>query len=248
LPGIRGDTYGWVHSEVAWFDLTGSNSAEAADGGTILLDEIGEMSKNAQIYLLRVLQEQTIKHVGATTMRQVDVRVIAVTDEDLEQEAQNNHFREDLFFRLSVFPIHLPPLRERIGDISMILDHFPANARDRFDRTIDGVDETVLHMMKRYPRPVNIRALENEAYRAVALAEDGSIIQRHHFSPRITEDHRRGFTELDEEEHYTDALNRFRKHLISHVLRQCNGSKAARRLGMHRPNLIALINRLKIKE
>jgi transcriptional regulator with GAF, ATPase, and Fis domain len=143
---------------------------ELADGGTIFLDEVGELPAEAQAKLLRVLQEREFDRVGGTAPKKVDVRVIAATNRDLLKAVREKAFREDLYYRLSVFPLALPPLRERSEDIpllaSFLLDKFAARVGKRFE----GIDARTLRRLMAYPWPGNVRELENVLERAVILA------------------------------------------------------------------------------
>jgi DNA-binding NtrC family response regulator/ligand-binding sensor domain-containing protein len=221
---------------------------ESASSGTILLDEIGEMPLDAQVHLLRVLQERKVQRLGETRLREVDVRVITITNHDLARDVRAGHFREDLYYRLKVFPIHVPPLRERLDDIPLLAEHFLHKACRHLNKDLDGFADSVMRMLQSYPWPGNVRELENEIYRAVALAEDGMKLQTYHFSPQIARGESLVREILSETLSYSEALDQFRRRLIEETLRECNGNRteAARRLGMHRPNLIRLMKRLGI--
>jgi PAS domain S-box-containing protein len=143
---------------------------ELAHGGTIFLDEVGEIPPEVQVKLLRVLQEREFERVGGSEPIKIDVRVIAATNRDLAQAIKDNKFREDLFYRLNVFPIHLPPLRERTGDVSL-LSHFLVNKfASRIGRTITSIDSMSMDILTSYHWPGNIRELENILERAVILS------------------------------------------------------------------------------
>ncbi len=158
---------------------------EAAAGGTILLDEIGEMPPAMQAKLLRVLQEGEVIPVGDTRPRKVDVRVISATNRDLHAEVLKKAFRQDLYYRLAVFPIQLPPLRERREDIPLLSDLILKNAAKRQETRVAGIDPAALDMLVRFDWPGNVRELENELERAVALAHDGEMITRGHLSAKL---------------------------------------------------------------
>jgi PAS domain S-box-containing protein len=143
---------------------------ELADGGTLFLDEIGELPKEAQAKLLRVLQEREFDRVGGTAPVQVDVRVIAATNRDLLQMVQEKSFREDLYFRLNVFPIHMPPLRDRPDDIPLLVGFLLNKFGQRIGKHFDGVAEPTMRRLQEYPWPGNVRELENVLERAVILA------------------------------------------------------------------------------
>jgi formate hydrogenlyase transcriptional activator len=144
---------------------------EAANGGTIFLDEIGELKMEMQIALLRVLQEKEFERVGGNRTLRTDVRVIAATNRDLHQEVCNGRFRMDLYYRLNVFPVHMPPLRERPGDIPILIDYFAARLAGRMGKRIRQIEKRTLDAMRQYSWPGNIRELQNVIERGVILAE-----------------------------------------------------------------------------
>ncbi|RMG86060.1 MAG: sigma-54-dependent Fis family transcriptional regulator, partial [Candidatus Dadabacteria bacterium] len=143
---------------------------EEADGGTIFLDEIGDVSASLQAKLLRVLQEGEFLPVGETVPRRTDVRVIAATNRDLGRAVAEGSFREDLFYRLHVVALTLPPLRERVEDIPALVEEFVAEAARRAGRTVRGLTPAALEACQRYPWPGNVRELKNVVERAVILA------------------------------------------------------------------------------
>jgi transcriptional regulator with GAF, ATPase, and Fis domain len=158
---------------------------ELAHGGTVFLDEVGEMSAVMQASILRVLQEGEIKPVGAEQIRKVDVRVISATNRSLEQDVQEGKFRKDLFFRLSVFPIDLPPLRKRHGDIPLLVTIFLREFGAKNKKSMKGITPRALDYLSKYSFPGNVRELQNEIERAVAIAEDGQYIDIMHLSEKI---------------------------------------------------------------
>jgi DNA-binding NtrC family response regulator len=145
----------------------------AADGGTIFLDEIGEMPLDLQVKLLRALQERKVRSVGDTTEYPVDVRVIAATNRDLSDLLNSGVFRQDLYYRLSVFSIHVPALRERIDDIPLLLKHF-VDKHDR-DSRVKGFTQEAMRVLERYPWPGNVRELENMVEGLIALGAHEQI-------------------------------------------------------------------------
>ena len=159
----------------------------SADGGTIFLDEVGEMSPALQVKLLRVLQEQEFQPVGSSATVRVDVRVIAATNRDLKAEVRQQRFREDLFYRLNVIPIHLPPLRERTEDIVPLTHHFIDQAARRTGRRIEGFDAAAMDALLRYGWPGNLRELENLVERMVTL-HPGQTIGLHDLPESILQD------------------------------------------------------------
>src|ERR1700757_3179356 len=161
----RGAFTGAVNSHVGRFTL--------ADRGTLFLDEIGDMPLELQPKLLRVLQEREFEAVGSTRTTRVDVRVVAATNRDLRQMVRDGEFREDLYYRLSIFPISLPPLRERKADIPEFVRYFIQHFADSMDKIIDTIPEETMRSLVRYPWPGNIRELQNYIARGVILSTDG---------------------------------------------------------------------------
>jgi transcriptional regulator with GAF, ATPase, and Fis domain len=148
---------------------------ELADGGTLFLDEVSEIPLEIQVKLLRAIQESEFERVGGVKTLRVDVRLIAATNRDLELEIQEKKFREDLFYRLNVVPVHLPPLRERPDDIEPLLRHFVARSNDRLGKEVTGFDAEALAALKAYAWPGNIRELENLVERMVLFASGPGI-------------------------------------------------------------------------
>ena len=159
---VKGAFTGAIDRRVGRFEL--------ADGGTLFLDEVGELPLDTQVKLLRVLQEQEFEPVGSSRTTRVDVRIIAATNRDLEQEVQAGHFRSDLYFRLNVVPLTVPPLRERVADIPMLVAYFLSRFAKKFGRRIDGVTRDTMDRLVKYPWPGNIRELQNIVERAVVMA------------------------------------------------------------------------------
>jgi len=205
---------------------------EAAHGGTIFLDEIGDISPALQVKLLRVLQEKTIERVGDTRTRQVDVRVIAATNRDLPGRIREGAFREDLYYRLKVVEIHLPPLRERLEDIPLLAEEFISEFNERFGKNVEGITDDALNMLLNHQWPGNVRELRHLIERAVILCK-GNLISLSDLpleSRTIKEDGRPSES--------GDEAERIRM-----VLAQTgwNKSRAARQLGMSRQTLYTKI-------
>lgn len=161
---------------------------ELADGGTLFLDEIGEMPLSLQAKLLRVLQEGELRPVGSTKTKRVDVRIICATNRDLQKEVEAGHFREDLYYRLMVFPITLPPLRERRDDIPLLFNHFLAIYSAEMKKAVKGISAEAMNYLIKYNWQGNIRQLENEVQRLVIQVDEDEIVQIEHLSPSITKD------------------------------------------------------------
>jgi Nif-specific regulatory protein len=158
---------------------------EIADCGTLFLDEIAEMALTLQAKLLRVLQEGEVRPVGASKSRIVDVRIICATNKSLEKEVEAGRFRQDLFYRLMVFPILLPPLRERAEDIPLLTQHFLRKYTNEMRKSVGGVSQEAMNHLCSHGWPGNIRELENEVQRLTIQVEDGEIIRPEHLSPQI---------------------------------------------------------------
>jgi two-component system response regulator HydG len=148
---------------------------EEASGGTLFLDEIGEMSPQAQVKLLRVLQDGEFTRVGGKQVVKTDVRVIAATNTDLEKAIEEGTFRKDLYYRLSVFPVSLPPLRDRLEDIHLLVFHFLEDYKNKSGRFITGISKEALRALVNYEWPGNVRELENAIERAVIIASGRQI-------------------------------------------------------------------------
>jgi DNA-binding NtrC family response regulator len=167
---LESELFGHVRGAFTGATMTKRGKFALADGGSIFLDEIGTMTPAIQSKLLRVLQEREFEPLGAERTQKVDVRVIAATNRDLKQMVSDGKFQEDLFYRLNVIPIEIPPLRERRDDIPVLMDHFVDKHRQRTGKRIDGVDPGVGDALQRYDWPGNVRELENTIERAVVLA------------------------------------------------------------------------------
>jgi two-component system response regulator AtoC len=152
---------------------------ELADGGTVVLDEIGEIPLGVQVKLLRCIEEKCFRRVGGLRDLHVDVRIIATTNRDLQQAVRAGRFREDLYFRLKVFPLELPPLRRRREDIPLLAAHFVAEMNQRFSRSLKGVSHAALQLMREYDWPGNVRELRNVIERGVLLASGDQILPGH---------------------------------------------------------------------
>ncbi|MBI5835648.1 MAG: sigma-54-dependent Fis family transcriptional regulator [Candidatus Eisenbacteria bacterium] len=164
---VKGSFTGAVRDQAGLFTV--------AEGGTFFLDEVGEMPAATQVKLLRALQEREIIPVGGTSPIKIDVRLVAATNADLEKQVAEGHFRPDLFFRLNVIPVHLPPLRDRLDDIPLLVDHFLKKLALGRDGKVLSVGKDAMECLARYDWPGNVRELENVMERAVILNESGAI-------------------------------------------------------------------------
>ncbi|HYM22794.1 MAG TPA: sigma-54 dependent transcriptional regulator [Vicinamibacterales bacterium] len=173
---LESELFGHMRGSFTGAESNKKGLLETAERGTIFLDEIGEMSAVMQVKFLRVLQERRFRRVGGLEELQADIRVIAATNQDLAKAVQEGRFREDLFYRINVIPIALPPLRERREDIPLIAEHFLAKYRDQMDKQIAGISREALELLMQHDWPGNIRELENVLERAVALETTKAIL------------------------------------------------------------------------
>lgn len=223
---------------------------EAADGGTFFLDELGEMSPALQVKLLRVLQDGTFIPVGATSAKQVSVRIVAATNRDLRQMVARGEFREDLFYRLNVVNVKLPPLRERRVDIPLLAGHFLEEQAKRRLKPLKGLSAEALQALCDYAWPGNIRELQNEIERVCLLSGEAQEIDKKLLSPHIAG----GTRDLDAAalagepsgkppSKLKEAMQQLEKQLIAAALNRAGGNKseAARELGISRSNLIVKV-------
>jgi transcriptional regulator with GAF, ATPase, and Fis domain len=215
---------------------------ELANGGTIFLDEIGDLSMDLQSKLLRVLQEGEFERLGNPRVIKVDVRVIAATNRNLEKAIENNEFREDLYYRLNVFPIEIPPLRERRDDIPLLVKHFVKKYVGKTGKKIDAVPQKVIDVLKTYDWPGNVRELENVIERAVIISR-GKQLELGDWLPRkINSSGTSNAASLEDVEraHITDVLEMAGWRV--------SGEKgAAKILGLKPTTLEARMNKLGIK-
>src|SRR5258706_1041043 len=218
---------------------------ELADGGTIFLDEVGELAPDTQVALLRVLQERAFERVGGQHPIRVDVRVIAATNRDLTEALADGRFRQDLFYRLNVFPLEMPPLRARQDDIVVLVEYFINRYARKAGKTIRRVSKRTLDRLKSYPWPGNVRELQNVIERSVIVADtDEFTVEESWLSTRPAVESRLGLS---------GALASHEKALIEDALRVTEGrvfgpSGAAARLGIPRSTLESRIRTLTINK
>jgi Nif-specific regulatory protein len=203
---------------------------ELADGGTLFLDEIGDFSASTQIRLLRFLQEREFERVGASATVKTDVRVIAATNRDLEAMVAEGSFRQDLYYRLEVFPVHVPPLRDRRTDIVLLADHFVEKYSRDNRKTVKRISTPAIDMLNAYHWPGNVRELENCIERAVLLSTDGAI-HGHHLPPSLQTAEASGTGSSGS---LQGALDRLEREMLLEALKSSRGNKAraGRALGL----------------
>ena len=210
---------------------------ELADGGTLFIDEVGDVPLNTQIKLLRVLQEQEIERVGSAEPIKVDVRVIAATNRPLEEMVRKGEFREDLYYRLNVIKIPLPPLRERRADIPLLVDHFLRKYAEMNGKKITGISKEAMDMLMKYNYPGNVRELENIIEQAVVLCRDEVITTQD--LPATLQAALFESPESLDEGTFQERVEAFEKRLIREALQQADyvQTKAAQILGMSERHL-----------
>ena len=239
---LGSELFGYVEGAFTGAKKGGSpGKFELSDGGTIFLDEIGEMPLDMQTSLLRVLEEKAVTRVGDKGAIPVDVRVVAATNRDLEKEVEKGNFRADLYYRINVVSIELPPLRDRTGDISLLISHFVKKMSERMEKKIDIISSDVYRNCALYDWPGNVRELQNIIDRAVTLVE-GNTISSHLFPERLAK-------LSDDFPHTPEArkLRDFRKTLEHDAIQACietcggNMTRVAKELGISALHFIANI-------
>ena len=220
---------------------------EAANGGTVFLDEIVDAPPQLQRSLLRVLQEGEIRRVGETVDRAVDVRIIAATNRDLKKEVEKGSFREDLYYRLHVIQIDMPPLRERIEDVPLLAGHLLIRTKEDANKPVGGLTVGAIKALTSYNWPGNVRELENEIRRAVALAEEDGEITSDLFSEAVG--HAVSGVSVEYQGRLQGRMQEYEKRLIRDALEKCEGNitHTAKELGVARVSLYRKINRLGLR-
>ncbi len=249
---LESELFGHEKGTFTGAETTRPGLLEFANGGTFFLDEIGEMGINLQAKLLRVLQERQFRRVGGRTMIDIDIRVIAATNRELDDAIRKGAFREDLYYRLNVINISLPPLRERIGDVPLLADHFLHEFGQSSDSAgPEGISTEAMKLLEGYSWPGNVRELQNAISRAMALSA-GDVI-----GPVDLPEHIRGAGDgsgavVDSGLSFKDAKKRwlasFEKEYLSDLLRRHNNniSRAAKEAGIDRKTIHRLLNKYKL--
>jgi DNA-binding NtrC family response regulator len=243
---LESELFGCLKGAFTGADRNRAGLFEAADGGTLFLDEVSETSGPFQAKLLRVLQERELRPVGGTRSRRVDVRVIAASNRDLWRQSIAGSFRADLYYRLAVFPIQVPSLRERRGDVLPLASRFLALHGDR--AAPSALSPDAARLLQAYAWPGNVRELENEIQRALALVPPGARLEAGHFSARLREPLAPVAAELRPGETLRESLDRVEAWLIRRELDAHGGRRAetARRLAITREGLYKKMRRLGI--
>ncbi len=229
---IESELFGHEKGSFTGAISTRKGKFEEANRGTIFLDEIGELSLSAQVKLLKVLEDREVTRIGSNKPIKVDVRIIAATNKNLEKEVEKGNFRLDLLYRLNIFPIHLPPLRERGSDIILLADYFVQVLSEKLGKKIKRIDSSAIDLMMSYHWPGNVRELQNCIERAILIAE-GDVIYGYHLPPSLQIE-----GELKQEKtlftgNFKELVENYEKTLIVNALKKAKGkqSEAAKILG-----------------
>ncbi|MFZ0388961.1 MAG: sigma-54 dependent transcriptional regulator, partial [Calditrichia bacterium] len=237
---VKGAFTGAIRDKLGRFEL--------ANGGTIFLDEIGDISANMQLKLLRVLQEGEFERVGGTDTIKVDVRIIAATNRDLQEMMSQGTFRQDLYYRLNVIPLEVPPLRERRDDIPLLISHFLDKFNKQFNKEIDVIEDDAMESLQNYQWQGNIRELENLVERAVVLNKSGRLTVKDFPAYLYQQESGGGEAELDLDKSLTDMVDVFERRIILKALRENNFNKlrTAEKLGIHRSTFMSKLKKYDI--
>ena len=245
---LESELFGYVKGAFSGANADKTGLIELADGGTLFLDEIGDMPIGLQAKLLRVLQEKEVRPLGSTQTRKVNIRVVAATHCDLQEKIRAGEFREDLYYRLCVFPIELPPLHQRREDLPALLQHFISDFSERYDKDIIGISPAALDHLLHYDYPGNIRELRNVMERAVLMCESGASILPEHLAAEIVQSVAPASEELFQNldnGNLRDAVALFEAKLIERKLQahDWNQTRTAVELSISRRTLIDKIQR-----
>jgi len=236
---VKGSFTGAIRDKLGRFEI--------ANGGTIFLDEIGDITSNMQLKLLRVLQEGEFERVGGTDTLKVDVRIIAATNRNLHEMMMKGQFRQDLYYRLNVIPLEVPPLRERKDDIPLLITHFLDKFNKQFSKKIDFIEDEAMRYMQNYSWPGNIRELENLLERAVVLNKTGRLTVKD-FPLVVMKQEGEIEVNLTADGSLTDLVDVYEKQIILKALRENNYNKlrTAEKLGIHRSTFMSKLKKYDI--
>jgi len=217
---VEAELFGYEKGAFTGATRSKEGKFELANGGTVFLDEIGSLALDAQGKLLRVLQEKELERLGSTRTRKVNIRLIAASNKDLAKEVEKGSFREDLFYRLNVYPIYLPPLREREADILLLADHFLERYAKEYGKDIRRISTPAIDALMQYHWPGNVRELENCIERAVLLCEE-QVIHTYHLPPTLQTARDTGTVQVQS---LKEAVERFEMDLIIDALKSSRGN------------------------
>jgi DNA-binding NtrC family response regulator len=246
---LESELFGYEKGAFTGATATRLGRFELADGGTIFLDEIGDMSFNLQVKLLRAIQERAFERIGGSKTIDVDLRIIAATNRDLDELVREGKFRDDLYYRLNVVPINIPPLRERKQDVPVLYSHFLERSNAVNNANVQGFSDETMEVLLEYDYPGNVRELQNLVERLVVLKKSG-LVNIEDLPEKFYTPHRKEQASLDLARGYDTLVSEFEQGLILKALNETNGvkSKAAQVLSMNRTTLIEKMKRLGIAE
>ena len=249
---LESELFGYKKGAFSGADKDKKGLIELAHGGTLFLDEIGDMPMGLQVKLLRVLQDKEIRPLGSEESRKINVRVVAATHADLKEKIEAGEFREDLFYRLNVFPVTMPPLRDRRDDIPLLLKHFLDNLSEQYNKEILGIAPSTMNILYEYDYPGNVRDLKNIVERSVLMCESGGHVMPEHLPeelgvaiPSSDED-----IQINLSGTLRETVEKYEAKVLEKKLEECgwNQSQAARELEIGRRTLIDKINRYGINK
>jgi two-component system response regulator AtoC len=242
---LESEFFGHVRGAFTGADTNKKGIFAEAEGGTLFLDEIGELPRGLQVKLLRVLQESEIRPVGSTKTRKIDVRIIAATAKDLNEEVQLGTFREDLYYRLNVLSIHIPPLRARPDDIALLANHFLVKVNRKLNTAVKAISPAALSLLIQHSWPGNARELENTIERGVIMANQDVILPEN--IPQLTSEKRedRRLTDFFPSYSIKESGQHMERNLIQRALDATNGNKsqASKLLEISYPSLLSKIKK-----
>jgi Nif-specific regulatory protein len=219
---IESELFGYEKGAFTGAQMAKKGRFELADGGTLFLDEVGELNLTTQVKLLRVLQEREFERLGSTETIRANIRLVAATNKDLEKAIAAGEFREDLYYRLNVFAIFMPPLRERKPDVLLLADHFVEKFAREHGKKVKRIATPAIDMLASYHWPGNVRELANAIERAVVLC-DGQVIHAHHLPPTLQTAEASGTGQTSS---LKDALEAFEKDALQDALKSARGNRA----------------------
>ena len=240
---LESELFGYKKGAFTGADRNKKGLFQEAEGGTIFLDEIGELPLSLQVKLLRVLQENEIRRVGDSKSLQIDARVIAATSKKLEEEVEKGSFREDLYYRLNVMKVEIPPLRQRTEDIPLLCKHFIGRFNEILDKEVSGLAPDAMARLLEFQWPGNVRQLENAIERAMVIADEPLLMPEHFAADLINNDLRTREDTVFEGFSLKDAQKVVEKKLITRALNETEGNRtrAARLLEISHPSLLTKI-------
>lgn len=254
---LESELFGHVRGSFTGAVTTKPGLFEVADGGTVFLDEVGNISLPIQAKLLRVLQEREFTPVGGTKAKKVDIRLIAATNKDLEKMIKEETFREDLYYRLNIVPIVLPPLKERQEDIPLLAIHFLKKYSEEMGKTIKGFTPEAMEKLMKYPWPGNVRELENVIERTVVMMDEEMVRIEHLILPGQQESERTEKQVPMTSEELKEIKKQLREKAVEEIEKafvinalernQWNVTRAAEEVGMLRPNFQALMRKYNLR-